>query len=124
LQVIAYNQSIEHLAGRELVPATEENKTRLVKRIADLSAAGQTEHHYALLAALRLKPEVIFLLTDGGDPTMNLAQLRLIRELAADNTTIHCVRFGRGPEPETPHFMARLAKENRGSYVYYDVNSR
>jgi hypothetical protein len=124
LQVIAYNQSIEHLAGRELIPATEENKARFVKRIAELSAGGQTEHHYALLAALRLKPEVIFLLTDGGDPPLNPAQLRLIRELSAGRTTIHCVRFGRGPKSDSPDFLARLAAENRGSYVYYDVNAR
>jgi hypothetical protein len=124
LQIIAYNQQVEHLEGRELVPATEENKRRLIKRVADLSAAGQTEHHYGLLAALRLKPEVIFLLTDGGDPVMKPSQLRLIRELAGARTAIHCIRFGRGPESDPMHFMARLASENRGSYVYVDVNAR
>ncbi|MBW8883576.1 MAG: VWA domain-containing protein [Planctomycetia bacterium] len=123
-QVVAYNQAVAYLTDRELIPATAENKRKLVTFVANLAAYGQTEHTRGLLAALRLKPEVIFLLTDGGDPPLDPGQLRLIREEAAPRTAIHCLHFGRGPQSDTKNFLARLAAENRGSYVYIDMNGR
>lgn len=122
-QVVAYNEAVAYLSGRELIPASNENKRKLVSYVANLAAFGQTEHSRGLLAALRLKPEVIFLFTDGGDPPLNPGQLRTIRE-AAGRTSIHCLHFGRGPKPDSGVFLSRLAAENRGSYVYIDLNNR
>jgi Ca-activated chloride channel family protein len=123
-QVVAYNEAAAYFSGRQLVPATEENKKKLVKYVAELPASGQTEHTRGLLAALRLKPEVIFLLTDGGDPVMSKGDLQFIRQQAGGRTSIHCVQFGAGRAAEEPSFLTRLAAENRGSYVYIDVNTR
>ena len=123
-QVVAYNQSAAFLTGRELIPATSENKRELVHFVGNLAAFGQTEHVRGLRDALRLKPEVIFLLTDGGDPVLNVAQLREVRDEAAGRTTIHCVHFGRGPLSAPNNFLARLASENRGNYVYIDMDAR
>lgn len=123
-QVVAYNQSVAMVAERELLPADEKNRERLVRFVADTAAFGQTEHLRGLLAALKLKPEVIFLLTDGGEPALDAAQLRAIREQAAGRTSIHCVQFGRGSAPEEPNFLQRLAAENRGSYTYIDMDRR
>jgi len=74
------------------------------------------------MTALRLKPEVIFLFTDGGDPVLDPGQLRLIRETAAGRTSIHCLHFGRGPQHTADNSLSRLAAQNHGSYVYIDVN--
>jgi hypothetical protein len=123
-QVIAYNQSLSYLTRPELIPAEPANQQKLVQFVAGLAAFGQTEHGRALMAALRLKPEVIFLLTDGGDPAMNPAQLRLVREQAAGRTTIHSLHFGRGTTPIGGEFLARLAADNHGTYTYIDMNSR
>ena len=123
-QVIAYNQSVAHFSDRGLLPADAENQERLVRFVAEIAAFGQTEHTRGLLAALRLKPEVIFLLTDGGDPALDNLQLRTVREAAAGRTSIHTLHFGRGPAPEGEHFLQRLAAENRGSYTYIDMNVR
>src|SRR5262245_7230954 len=123
-QVVAYNQAVAYFTDRELIPATAENKRKLVTFIANLAAYGQTEHSRGLLAALRLKPEIIFLLTDGGDPPLDASQLRTIREQAAPRTAIHCLHFGRGPRSDSKNFVARLAAENRGSYVYINMNGR
>jgi Ca-activated chloride channel family protein len=123
-QVVAYNQSAVYFTDSGLVPATKANQQRVVKYIEDLAAYGQTEHTRGLLAALRLKPEVIFLLTDGGDPEMNLGNLRVVREACRGRTSIHCVHFGRGPRPDGGSFLMRLAEENRGSYTYIDMTSR
>ena len=108
----------------DFLSASEENQHKLVRFVADLAAFGQTEHTRGLLAALKLKPEVIYLLTDGGEPALDLGQLRIIREQAAGRTSIHCIQFGRGPVGEAASFLQRMAAENRGSYVYIDVNGR
>ena len=79
-QVVAYNQSVAMISERELLPADDQNKDKLIRFVADTAAYGQTEHMRGLLVALKLKPEVIFLLTDGGDPVLDNSQLRAIRE--------------------------------------------
>jgi Ca-activated chloride channel family protein len=123
-QVVAYNQSSIYFTEGGLVPASADNQRQLVKFVEDIAAYGQTEHTRGLLAALRLKPEVIFLLTDAGDPVMKPADLRLIREVTRGRTSIHCLHFGRGQLDSAENFMQRLATENRGSYTYIDMNAR
>ncbi len=120
-QVIAYNQKADALGGRELLSATPENKRRLIEFVENTVAFGATEHELGLFAALRFKPEVIFLLTDGGDPELNAGQLRAIREAAGLRTAIHCLHFGAGPPAAEENFLARLAEQNGGSYVYVDM---
>jgi hypothetical protein len=123
-QVVAYNQAVSYLTDRELIPASSDNKRKLVHFVANLAAFGQTEHSRGLLAALRLKPEAIFLLTDGGDPVLDPGQLRMIREQSAGHTSIHCLHFGRGASPARNESFVRLAQENRGSYTDIDVYAR
>jgi hypothetical protein len=123
-QVVAYNQSAVYFTGRELIAASRENKKRIVEHVGGIAAFGQTEHERGLLAALRLKPEVIFLLTDGGDPHLKPGQLAFLRDLAAESqTSIHCLHFGREASADGPaeHFLRRLAAENRGSYAYINL---
>ena len=122
-QVVAYNQSAVYFRQRELLAADDANQKALVRFVSDLAAYGPTEHQRGLLAALKLKPEVIFLLTDGGDPHLDPGQLRVIHEAAGGRTTIHCLHFGSGPaDPDS--FLRRLAAENRGSYLYIDMSGR
>lgn len=125
-QVVAYNQSAVYFTGRELVPATEGNKQALVAYVRNLADFGQTEHELGLVAALRLKPEVIYLLTDGGDPHLKPGQLKYLREQAGERTAIHCLHFGTGSEDAIPpdHFLRRLATETRGSYAFISVGPR
>jgi hypothetical protein len=122
-QVVAYNQAADFLTHRELMPATIENKRNLVQFVANLAAYGQTEHVRGLKAALRMKPEVIFLLTDGGDPVLTNAQLHEVRDEVAGRTAIHCLHFGRGPQSEPNNFLSRLAAVNRGNYIYIDMDA-
>ncbi|HUE71230.1 MAG TPA: hypothetical protein VMP01_10125 [Pirellulaceae bacterium] len=123
-QVIAYNQKADSLGGRELLAATPENKRRLIEFVETTVAVGATEHELGLFAALRYKPDVIFLLTDAGDPGLGTGQLRAIREAAAGRTVIHCLHFGAGPLSGEANFMERLAADNGGSYVYIDMRTK
>lgn len=124
-QVVAYNEAASIYARRELMPASAENQRELVAFVRKLSAFGGTEHTYGLQAALKLRPEVIYLLTDGGDPAPNSLQLRTVRELAGEQTQIHCLHFGRGERPATgDDFLPTIAKENRGAYTYINLDRR
>lgn len=123
-QVIAYNQKPVALGGRGLLSATPENKRKLIEFVETTVAYGATEHELGLLAALRYKPDVIFVFTDGGDPGLKPGQLRAIAEAAAGRTAIHCLHFGAGPLVDEVNFLERLAEQNGGSYVYIDMRAR
>lgn len=126
VQVVAYNQSSVYFTGRELIPATDENTAKLVKYVEELGDYGQTEHERGILAALRLQPDVIFLLTDGGDPHLRPGQVSFLAEQATGQTSIHCLHFGTGTEDAVPkdHFLRRLAAETGGSYAFIAVAGR
>lgn len=123
-QVIAYHQRPVYVGARRLLDATPENKQALQQFFDELVAYGGTQHETALLAALRLEPDVIFLLTDGGDPYLSEGQIDLITRRADGRTTIHCLQFGFGAAPQGGGFMQRLATRNRGSYGYVNMSAR
>jgi hypothetical protein len=122
-QVIAYNQKPLYLTARELLPATAGNKQQLIEFVKSLPAFGATEHEVGIFAALKLKPDAIFLLTDGGDPMLNRGQLKSIRA-AAKGTAIHCLHFGSGPQGGERSFLQTLAEYTGGGYLYIDMTER
>ena len=120
-QIVAYNQRLS--AHHDvLVPATDENKTLAGKYMAGIVAHGQTEHRMALLYALRNKPEVIYVFTDGGEPGLTQPEIKLITQQADGRTVIHCVQFGFGPLQEEDPFLKKLARLNGGGFAYVDVS--
>jgi hypothetical protein len=122
-QVIAYNQKCAYLHGvRSLLAATDRNVEGVRDFLAGLAAFGGTEHELALGLALSLKPDVVFLLTDGADPHLSAPQLRQIQKLAAGRTSIHCVQFGSGPLQDKDNFMMRLSRQNNGGYQYVQMS--
>jgi hypothetical protein len=125
-QVVSYHRSASYFSGRELIAASDEHKAALVRFVANLVAAGPTEHEHGLRAALALKPEVIFLLTDGGDPHLKPAQIAALVDQAGKRTTIHCLHFGRSNDDEAPadHFLRRLAAATGGSYRFIAMSGR
>jgi hypothetical protein len=121
-QVIAYHQQPVYVGSRKLLDATPENKQSMQEFFDGLLAYGGTQHETALLAALRLEPDVIFLLTDGGDPYLSSGEIERITRRAEGKTAIHCIQFGFGPEPRGDDFMQRLASANHGSYRYVNMS--
>jgi len=122
-QVIAYNQKPLYLTGREMLPATAGNKQQLIDFVKNLSAFGATEHEVGIFAALKLKPDAIFLLSDGGDPVLSRGQLLSIRA-AAKGTAIHCLHFGSGPRGDERSFLETLAEYTGGGYLYINMSER
>lgn len=121
-QIVAYHHNRVFFGERELVAATDANKRRVSQFMRGLAAFGGTDHLMALTAALSFDPDVVFLLTDGGDPRLTKAHLAQLRRRAGPRTTIHCIQFGFGSLQDDNPFMERLARENDGSYQYVDVS--
>ena len=117
-QIIAYHHERNYLDRAGLLRATDANKASVPAFFDNLAAYGGTNHELALIAALHLKTDVVFLLTDGGSPGLSPSQYDDIVAMARRmRTTIHCIEFGQGPSPSSS-FMARLARDTGGSYRY------
>jgi hypothetical protein len=121
--VIFYNlqaRMLDDPLGRKgLMAATAPNKARVQTQLAAIAPDGGTDHMSALRAALKLKPEVIFFLTDADLMTDND-----VNEILAEvgSSRIQAVEFGRGTELGQRTPLARLATTTGGSYLYIDVS--
>ena len=96
-----------------LIKANPSNKKKAVRWIRAREPGGLTNPIMSLRSALELKPDVIFLLTDGevDDP-------EAVRKIIKDNnvrTTIHTIAFENEDGATT---LERIAKENRGSFRF------
>jgi hypothetical protein len=124
-QIVAYNQSPTYLRSRKLIPVDDDSRQAGRDFLATLAAFGATDHERAIISAMQLKPDVMYLLTDG-DPVLTAGQRKRIREESGGRTTICCIQFGRiRPDDEaTRTALEALARENRGSYAFIDMNKR
>lgn len=117
--LIFYNERqsmFEPAGGRGRPMFADESTLREVRRfIEGTTAAGGTRHAEALAAALRLAPDVVFLLTDA-DAAHDLSDAefeRLSGRLGA--TRVMVVQFGGGEGRRSPQ-LARLASASGGDY--------
>ena len=127
-QIIFYNEELHPMptTGQRttMFRGTEANRNRAAQHIRSVQPSGGTRHKEALLEALRLRPDVIFFLTDAGEPWMTAVDLGEIRKRNSGRCRICVVEFGKGsPLSNTDSYWTRrLARENDGSYSYHDVN--
>jgi hypothetical protein len=124
-QIVAYNQSPTYFRERKLIAVDDDGLRAGRDFLSTLAAFGATDHERAIISAMQLKPDVMYLLTDG-DPVLNASQRKRIREESGGRTTICCIQFGRiRPDDEaTRSGLEALARENRGSYAFVDMNKR
>ena len=100
------------------MPATQTNKARFRSRLSGIDADGGTDHVDALPAGFRLKPEVIFFLTDADQMNDREAE-QLAHE--AGPIRIQAIEFGVGPDTGLSVPLRSLATATGGSYRYIDV---
>jgi von Willebrand factor type A domain len=104
-----------------LMAATTTNKARVGHQLALIVPDGGTDHLVAIQAALSLRPEVIFFLTDADLMTQSDVT-SILAESGA--TRIQAVEFGRGFEMgNAANPLRRLATSTGGTYRYIDVTS-
>lgn len=122
--VVFYNQKptvFPDPSGKPaMMPATLEAKARVRTRLREIPADGSTNHMLALKAALALKPEVLFFLTDADFLTASEVD-EVIR--LAGPTRIQTVQFGDGPDVGDSTLLRKLATGTGGSYRYLDVQT-
>lgn len=129
-QVIFYNNEPLMLATREdrhhMFFGTDTQRLQVAEQIRAISPDGGTRHLPAVIEALKLNPDVIFLLTDAATE-LDRSEVESIKARNRQGTRIHCIEFGKGAPPKTPdgkmipNFLTKLAEQNSGKYSYRDV---
>jgi hypothetical protein len=106
--------------------SADEKSLRLASAfVAEIDPDGGTQHLTAVELALRLHPDVIFFLTDGGKPGLSSFDLEALKRLNERHTRIHCVQFSSQDDPdaaEATDFLRKLAAQSDGQYVCRDVS--
>ncbi len=104
---------------RQAVFADEVTKNSARRFVERVQAHGGTRHYEALASAIALRPDVIFLLTDG-EPKDDLSdeELDRLRRSNGGLAQIHVVQFA--ASPYDGNSLVRLARENRGQHRYTD----
>jgi hypothetical protein len=114
-QVIFYNRDADVLriqGQTDLVPVTPENVSEAARLLERLRAGGSTDHLQALRRALTLQPDVLFLVTDAAD--LSLEQVRLVTQWNGGRTILHAIDLGGRDGSGGP--LDLLARRNGGTY--------
>jgi len=123
-QIVFYNENTARFnptgQPNKLCFANERNKTLAERFVLGITADGSTEHEQALVAAIKLQPDVIFFLTDADLPQLGPASLEKIERMAR-GIQIHAIEFGLGPQRDKNNFLVKLARQNGGKHGYVDV---
>jgi hypothetical protein len=125
-QVIFYNDRVTICNAAPGLPSkllygNERDRSLAIEFVRGMRGAGGTRHFEALLAALNMAPDVIFFLTDAGEPALSAAEMEQIRRAnRRAGASINTIEFGVGP-PGGDNFLKRLAAQNNGRHGYVDV---
>lgn len=100
-------------AAKGLIPATKSNKDRALKWIRTREPGGMTNPMLSVQNALSMKPDVIFLLTDGEvERPADLREMILKHNLGS---TIHTIAFENEDGAVT---LESIATENKGKFRF------
>lgn len=106
---------------------TDAQRLEVRLQIAGIAPDHGTDHFQAIMQGLALNPEVIFYLSDGGEPPLLPRELEEIRNRNRGGARIHCIEFGisrlkHGADGRPiPNFLTKLSAQNQGQYIYRDV---
>jgi hypothetical protein len=118
-EVIFFNhESIPMPGGPIPRPADQQNKSQLVAWLRLIEPLGGTDPRLSLRQALSLRPEAVFLLSDGEFPHGTVAQ---VAELNTARIPIHCVDLSGGLGGD---HLRRIAAASGGRYASRPGNLR
>jgi hypothetical protein len=122
-QIIFYNDSVRPFNPDGLSAmyfATEEKKREALNFVRSIRGDSGTDHLNALRFALRLSPDVVFLLTDA-EGGFTAAELRQVSGYNRSGAVINAIEFGerRGGDRS----LATLARENGGQYIFKNIRT-
>jgi hypothetical protein len=125
-QIVFYNHEPTVLQTRrgKYFSGTDPQRLQVMEQIRVIRPSGGTRHFPALMEALRLEPEVIFLLTDGdAHSALSRKETEDLKRRNRNNARIHCIEFGMGRQRDAGNFLKKLASEHGGQYTYRDIRS-
>jgi hypothetical protein len=106
----------------KLLYGNERDRKLATAFVRGIRGAGGTRHFEALMTALGMAPDVIFFLTDAGEPALSEAEMSQIRRANRRyGASINTIEFGVGPQSTGDNFLVRLAEQNSGRHGYVDV---
>ena len=123
-QIVVYNHDVETFDGAEaLIDVNPENKSRAIRYLKSLVGTGGTKPENALAKAIKMRPDVVFFLTDA-DEELTPQTLEQIRDWRRSYKVkqICVVEFGKATDPKKKTFR-QLAGENNGVYIFKDIES-
>ena len=104
----------------QLAFGTEANRAEVKRFLGAIDGEGGTDHFAALSLAIRMRPDVIFLLTDGDKPYLTARELARVDRIGP-GIAIHTIQFGEGPARDANGWMEKLARQSGGKYKYVDT---
>lgn len=122
-QIVFYNDTVK-IFNPDGMPtmyfATEDIKKKARLFVSSVHPDGGTDHVNALKVAFRLKPDVIFLLTDA-EGEFTSAELRDLGRFNRSGAIINAIEFGerRGSDGT----LQSVANNSGGQYIFKDVHS-
>ena len=123
-QLVVYNERPKayNPAGPngQLAFGTDANRAEVKRFLGTIEAEGGTDHVAALSMAIRMRPDVIFLLTDGDKPLVTARELARIDRIGP-GIMIHTIQFGDGPQRDAEWLDGKLAHQSGGEYRYVDT---
>jgi len=123
-QLVVYNERPKAFnpAGPhgQLAFGTDANRTEVKRFLGSIEADGGTDHVAALTMAIRMRPDAIFLLTDGDKPYVTTKELARIDRIGP-GIAIHAIQFGEGPQTGGRGWMGKLAQQSGGEFRYVDT---
>ena len=104
-----------------LLFADDNGRRQAESFVGSITASGGTDHVQALELAIRLQPDVIFLLTDADEPPLSSRDLNAIHQ--KNTAIINVIEFKTAAEAARRSSLRQLADQNRGEYKKIDVGS-
>jgi len=101
------------MPARRLVSATEDNKKRAFEFIDGISPQGETDPSDALSRAFAVKPELIYLLTDGQFDKAIIDQVA--KANVGKKVTVHTIAF---LYHDGDAVLKEIASQNKGTYKF------
>jgi len=102
-----------------LVPATEDNKQKVFRKLGELEFRGKTEPLEAMKRALALDTELMYLFTDGGFDEALVDEILRVNNARAKPARINVLFFPvHGDEPDAA--LKRLVEQSKGRLKMVD----
>jgi hypothetical protein len=106
--------------NNSVLAGTPGNKRKAIQFVDSMYGFGKTAHMKPLEIALKMKPDVIFLLTDGErkDDLMK-DELEKLKRLNEHNTHINVIQFCY--QEQDGGSLVELAKQHDGTHIFFNI---